>query len=275
MSRSFTLSVGGFLVLAASLALSANPQPPAALTAEQIIEKNVSARGGLQAWRAVQSLSMSGKMEAGGNDTSGRPVSSLRTGGVQLPRRPAEQAQLPFRMDMKRQHKQRLEIDFRGQTAIQVFDGAQGWKLRPYLNRHEVEPFTPAEIKAMESESDLDGHLVDYVAKGTKAELEGTDKVEGKDTYRLKLTLKNGIVRRIWVDADTFLETKIEGTPRKLDGKNHAVEIYYRDYKTVSGLKMPYLTETKVEGVRQTEKIAIEELTVNARVEDSRFAKLQ
>jgi outer membrane lipoprotein-sorting protein len=274
MSRRFMLLYGSFLVLAASFALGADSQSPM-LSAEQVIEKNVAARGGLQTWRAVQSISMSGKMDAGGNESKTRPVPGVRTGGVQLPRRPAEQAQLPFRLEVKRQRKQRLEIDFRGQTAIQVYDGTHGWKLRPYLNRQEVEPFTAAELKAMDLFHDLDGPLVDYVAKGTKAELEGTEKVEGKDNYRLKLTYKNGASQRVWVDASTFLETKIEGTPRELDGKYHNVEIYYRDYKTVGGVKVPHLTETKVQGLTQTEKVQFEEIAVNARVEDSRFAKLQ
>ena len=55
----------------------------------------------------------------------------------------------------------------------------------------------------------------------------------------------------------------------------HAAEIYYRDYRTVSGLMMPYLVETKVQEVKQTEKIEIESVAVNPRVEDSRYAKLQ
>jgi len=275
MSHRFMLFYGSLLVLSASVVLGADSQSLPKLSADQVIEKNVAARGGLQAWRAVQSLSMSGKMDAGGNESKTRPTPGVRTGGVQLPRRQAEQAQLPFRMEMKRQRKQRLEIDFRGQTAIQVFDGTHGWKLRPFLNRHEVEPFSSDELKAMDLQSDLDGPLVDYVAKGTKAEMEGTERVEGKDTYRLKLTYKNGASQHVWIDANTFLETKIEGTPRKLDGKLHNVEIYYRDYRTVSLVKVPYLTETKVQGVNQAEKIEIDEVAINARVEDSRFAKLQ
>ena len=73
----------------------------------------------------------------------------------------------------------------------------------------------------------------------------------------------------------TFLEAKIDGTPRRLDGKYHAVEVYYRDYRAVNGLMMPYVMETNVEGVKQTEKIEVEKIAVNPRVEDSRFAKLQ
>jgi outer membrane lipoprotein-sorting protein len=275
MSRT-TVLVGGFLALIASFSLSAETSSSAAnLTAAQIIEKNAAARGGLQAWRAVQTLSMSGKMDAGGNETSTRPVPGVRTGGAQLPKRPAEQVRLPFRMELKRVRKSRLELDFDGKTAVQVYDGTNGWKLRPFLNRHEVETFTPDELKAAALQSDLDGYLIDHPAKGTKIELEGTDKVEGKDAYRLKLTFNDGRTLHLWVDAGTFLETKIEGTPRRLDGKYHPVEIYYRDYRTVSGLMMPYVMETKVQGIKQTEKIEIENVAVNPRVEDSRFAKLQ
>jgi outer membrane lipoprotein-sorting protein len=270
-----------FLSLAIAQAVGADvkSEPNKALpqlSAEAIVEKNVSARGGLAAWRAVQTLSMSGKMDAGGNESpTRRPVQGVRTSGVQLPKRPAEQMQLPFRLELKRTRKSRLELDFRGQTAIQVYDGANGWKLRPFLNRRQVEPFGPDELKAVAMQSDLDGPLVDYAAKGTKVELEGTEKVEGNDTYRLKLTFKNGQVQRVWVDAKTFLETRLEGTPRRLDGKYHAVEIYLRDYRTVSGLIVPYVMETKVEGVKQSEKIEVEKVAVNPRVEDARFAKLQ
>lgn len=274
MYRRTTMLVGTFLAVAVSLG-GADAASPAGLTAEQIIERNVTARGGLQAWRSVQTLSMSGKLEAGGNESSTYPVQGVKRGGVQLPKRPAEQMQLPFRLESKRSRKLRLEIDFRGQTAIQTYDGTHGWKLRPFLNRHEVEPFTADETKAAAFQSDLDGPLVDCAAKGTKAELEGTEKVEGKDNYHLKLTFKDGQSQHVWVDAKTFLESKIEGTPRRLDGKNHPVEIYYREYKTVSGIVVPYVTETKVQGVKQTEKIEVEQVVVNPPVEDSRFAKLQ
>jgi hypothetical protein len=271
-----TVVVGSFIVFIVSLALGADVSSSAAqLTAEQVVEKNVSARGGLTAWRAVQTLSMSGKMDAGGNEPLTSRAPGVKTGGVQMPKRSAEQTQLPFRMELKRVRKSRLELDFRGQTSVQVFDGANGWKLRLFLNRHDVEPFTADEMKAAALQADLDGPLVDYAAKGTKVELEGAEKVEGNDTYRLKLTFRNGQTQRVWVDAKTFLETKIEGTPRRLDGKYHSVEIYFRDYRAVSGLMVPYLLETKVEGVTQTEKIQIEKVAVNPRVEDSRFAKLQ
>lgn len=79
-------------------------------------------------------------------------------------------------------------------------------------------------------------------------ELEGTEQVAGRNSYKLKVTDKNGNARHVWVDAETFLETKIEGTPRRLDGTYRPVSTYFRDYRTISGLVMPYLLETTVEG---------------------------
>jgi outer membrane lipoprotein-sorting protein len=183
--------------------------------------------------------------------------------------------QLPFTMELKRPRKSRLELQFNGQTAVQVYDGTNGWKLRPFLNRHEVEPYTQEEMVAASMQADLDGPLVDYASKGTKVELEGMEKVADQETYRLKLTLKNGKSQHVWIDSQTYLEVKIEGIPRRLDGKYHEVATYYRDYRPVDRLMMPYVLETTVDGIKQTEKIEIETVAVNPKLSDSQFTRLQ
>ena len=267
------------VVLAITVSLAAgadSPKKSAKLPVAEIVNKNVSARGGLQAWRGVQTLKMTGFMEAGGNDRPTLPVPGKKVSRKDLPpQRPLQQVQLPFTMELKRPRKTRLEIKFNGQTAIQVYDGSNGWKLRPFLNRHQVEPYTEEELKDSSLQSDLDGPLVDYASKGTKVELDSIEKVEGRDAYKLKLTLKNGQAQHLWIDAQTFLEVKIEGTPRRLDGRYHAVATYFRDYRPVNGVMVPYLLETAVEGVRQTEKIRIETVAVNPQLDETLFAKLQ
>jgi hypothetical protein len=155
-------------------------------------------------------------------------------------------------MELARPRKMRFELKFNGQIAVQVFDGTNGWKLRPFLNRSEVEPYTPEELKKASMQSDLDGLLVDYATKGTQIELVGTEKVEERDAFKLKLTKKNGDSTYLWIDTETFLETKIEGQPRRLDGTDHPVEIYFRDYRSVDGLQVPFLLETRVLPVSKT-----------------------
>lgn len=223
------------------------------LSVAQIVDKNIAARGGLQAWRAVTSLTYSGEMDAGGK----------------------ENAKLPFVWSMKRPHKSRLEMKFQGQTAVQVYDGKQGWKVRPFLNRNDVEPYSAAESKSAAAWQELDGPLVDYAAKGIHVALAGTESVEGRQTYKLRLTLASGEQRNLWIDAKTFLETKMDGEPRKLDGRPHKVAVFYRDYRTVKGLAVPHTLETVVDGVKQSYKISIKNVAVNQPLQDSVFGKPQ
>jgi hypothetical protein len=249
------------------------------------VDKNVAARGGLQAWRAVQTLSLQGKMGAGGNQRGTLSMPLPNPKQLTLPHRPAEEAQLPFLMELKRGRKTRFELQFAGKTAIQVFNGTNGWKLRPFLNRMEVEPYTPEELKIASTQSDLDGPLVDYAAKGSRIELDGVEKVEGRDTYRLKVIEKNGHTFHVWIDAETFLEAKIEGQPRRLDGTEHPVEVYYRDYRAVDGLRIPFVLETRVLPVARTalgrdtpvppEKIIIDKVVVNPKFDEQLFSKLE
>jgi hypothetical protein len=273
MPRRF-LSCAAGLLCCVPLMLASDIQTKgsaARLSAAEIVEKNVAARGGLSAWRAVKTLELKGKLDAGGNNRPTIPVPGVKRGSQLGTPRPTEQVKLPFLMDLERGRKMRLEIEFNGQTAIQVYNGTQGWKLRPFLNRHQVENFTPDELQSQASQSDLDGYLIDYAAKGEKVELEGVEQVEGHDAYNLKVTDSGGHSRHVWIDAANFLEVKVEGVPRRLDGKYHPVATYLRDYRNVGGLVMPYLMETAVDGVKDKEKIEIETIVSNPKLDDSRF----
>jgi len=166
----------GCLILAACMAEATAAAPaPAKLSATEVITKNVAARGGLQAWRAVQTMSLSGKTGAGGNQRATlrvptqaqATVVAQKSDQAEVPTRRVEEVYLPFVMELARPRKMRFELQVAGQTALQVYDGVNGWKLRPYLNRLDVEPYTADEMKAASMETELDGPLVDYAAKGT------------------------------------------------------------------------------------------------------------
>ena len=284
-----SLVICSSLAFAISLASGDTPPAGAKPSAAEIVDKNVAARGGLQAWRAVKTLSLSGKLGAGGNQRAALPVpmpGGRKSNRQAMPPTPraAEEVQLPFVMELARPGKMRFELEFNGQTAIQVYDGANGWKLRPFLNRRVVEPYTTDELKTASMQADLDGPLVDYAAKGTQIELVGTDKVEDRDTYKLKLTTKSRGAFHVWIDARTFLEAKIEGQPRRLDGVDHPVEVYFRDYRAVNGLQIPFVLETRVLQVGKTamglkdppvppEKVVIDKVLVNPKLDEARFSK--
>jgi len=260
---------------------------PTNISAAQIVEKHVAARGGLQAWKTLQTLSVSGKMDAGAGDSALRSDRIARLGvGATAKHVPAgaaaaankagpQQVQLPFTLEMKRPRKSRLEIQFAGKTAVQVFDGTNGWKVRPFLNRNDVDSFTAEELKSEADQPELEGPLVDYAAKGIKVALAGVEPVDGHDAYKLKLTTKSGKVQHIWIDAHSFLDVKVQGTPRRFDGRMRDVWVYQRDFKTVGGLNIPHEYETAVDGVTQTHKMVFESVKVNTSLDDARFTKPQ
>lgn len=257
------------------------------LTVAQIVDRNAAARGGLKAWLQVKSMRLAGKLDAGRvRQDGGRIAMDPKVARAQAkaearlalagkaPTAEAEKIiQLPYQLDMKRPAKTRLEIPFQGETAVQVYDGAKGWKLRPYLGRHEVEPFSADELKIAASQQELDGPLINHAAKGIKVAVAGGEMVDDRAAYKLQLTLKNGDVRHLWVDAQTFLDVKIEGAPRRWDGKLRTVSTYFRDYKAVDGLMIPHRLETVVEGVRTAENIFVEKIALNPALADSRFGK--
>jgi outer membrane lipoprotein-sorting protein len=236
------------LCLVFSIAAVAETAASAQPTADEIAARNVAARGGLASWRAVRTMTMAGRTDAGK--------------GVEL----------PFRLELKRPHKMRLELEFQGQTAVQVYDGVSGWKLRPFLQKNKAEPFSPEELQAASTQADLDGLLFDYAAKGYKLELLGREPVEGREAYKLKLTGKGQAVRHIWVDSGTLLEVKTDAV-RRVRGTERRIESYYRDYKPVNGLLIPHVLETAVQGSQKKHKLTIETVVVNPPLDDSRFAK--
>lgn len=97
------------------------------------------------------------------------------------------------------------------------------------------------------------------------------------------VTLKSGEVTNVGIDAATFLEAKVSGSPRRLDGKYHPVEIYYRDFRVLGSLKVPFLLEARVldavsvPGAKYlgsvSEKVVLDKVEVNPRLSDSLFTK--
>ena len=262
-----TIAVGLAFTVLLPPCMAAAPVALPALSAAQVVEKNVAARGGLAAWKAVQTITWKGTMGAGG----ARYVTVSPKGQMQTKDR--EEMRLPFTLEFKRPLKSRLELEFNGQKAVQVYDGSRGWKLRPFLGRSNWDAYSADELKQAAAGPGLDGWLIDAAAKGTRVESAGTDTVEGNAAYKLKVTTKAGQVRHVWVDGKSFLDVKVDGEPRKLDGKSHAVEVYQREFKSERGLMIPHVIETAVKGVSAKEKVVIESVSVDPKLDDSRFTK--
>jgi len=234
--------------LLATLALaSLAPVAASAQTADELVAKNLAAKGGLEKIKAVQTMRVTGTM----------PV--------------IQGAEAPFVMEMKRPNQIRLDVNYQGMTTTQAFDGTVGWQVLPGSGRREPQVLPQEAVKQFASQADMDGPLVDYQSKGHKVEYVGREKVEGTDTYVLKVTLKSGEVNRIFLDAEQYLEIRSEGKSRGPTGGELEIETLIGDYREVAGLMLPHMRESGPKGGTQKMKMTIQKVEVNVPVDDARF----
>ncbi len=173
----------------------------------------------------------------------------------------------PFVMEFKRPNRMRMNIDVEGRTVTQGFDGKTGWILTP--RGPEKVPVEAARM--MEEQADFDGPLVDYRAKGHRIELAGKETVEGREAYKLEITFKNGDVRYYFLDAETYLEVRVEGKTSPLPGKETETEGRIGDYREVDGLMIPHLMESGPKGSSERGRMVIQKVEINPEIPDTRF----
>lgn len=232
------------LCLSVILALVLTPAV-LAQTVDELVAKNIEARGGMDKIKSVQTMRATGKMEFG----------PMEAPGVYVQKRP---------------NLARLDFTVQGLTATQAYDGKSGWAIMPFTGKKDPEPMTADDTKQMEEEADMDGPLVDYKAKGNQVELVGKEKVEGTDAYKLKVTLKNGDVQYVYLDADSGLEIK-EESKRMIRGTEQETETSLSDYREVGGVMYPFATESGIKGSPERQKLAIEKIELNVPVDDATF----
>jgi outer membrane lipoprotein-sorting protein len=215
-----------------------------AQTAEELVAKNLQARGGVDKIKAVNTLKMTGKAYFGINvETS---------------------------QEQKRPNMLRQNFTVQGMTQIQSYDGSVGWQISPFQGRRDPELLGEDDMRDLVEDSDIDGPLVDYQAKGNKVEYLGHDQVDGDDVYKLKVTLKNGDIVYYFLDPDTYLEIKTE-RQQFIRGSVRDNEVLLGSYKQVGGVYYPFSIEAGQKGGGDKARYTFDTIEVNVPIEDSYF----
>src|SRR6267142_3966443 len=216
-----------------------------AQTVDQIIAKNIEAKGGMAKLKAIQTTRLTGSAEFSGVQADIVRVS-------------------------KRQNKLRLDITVQGMTMVQAYDGQSGWQVVPFTGKKDPEPMAADDLKIIAQDADIDGPLVDYKQKGHKVELVGKEKMEGTDAWHLKVTMKGGDVNDLYLDADSFLEIKMKSKTMRR-GVETETETTFGDYKEEAGMMMPHSMEIRAQGAPGTNKITITKVEMNTTEDDAKF----
>jgi outer membrane lipoprotein-sorting protein len=216
-----------------------------AQTADELIAKNIQARGGLEKLRAIQSIRLTGTLSIG-------------------------DAKMSSVLEVKRPDKTRWEFTANGQTAVQAYDGTVAWAVVPFAGKTEPERMSGEDLKDMELQADMDGPLIDYRSKGHKVELMGLEKLGDRDAWRLKVTLQNGDLRDVYLDLKTHLQVRTV-TRRTIEGKEVVVESDLDDYREVGGVMLPHVFDTRAQGATQKQWVRFDKIELNVPIDESRF----
>ncbi len=264
-SRAALAALACALAAAAAAAPARKVAPAAQLSADEIVEKNVAARGGLEAWRKIQTMLWVGHIES-----AHAPVPSLQ-----------------FVLEQERPNKTHFEINAMGDRTLRVFDGLRGWKLRASHGRPEVTPYTLEEVRFEQVGPGIDGVLFDHTARGTSVEVAGIDEVDGRQAYHLILRTVTGETQQVWVDAKTFLEVRYDrsapaapvapaapaaAAPMAAAAAPRTVSVLYRDYQTFGNVKIPTVIETGGKAGNTPDRMVIEKVLLNPRFDARAFS---
>jgi hypothetical protein len=259
----FTLNIGGgavshklhmhlLFVISVILTVLIDPaifaQDKSQPTADELVAKNIEAKGGATALHDLQSLRLTGKL--------------LVQFGAQI--------ELAYLQIKKRVDEVRTEASLQGMTQIQAYDGKEGWTVSPFFGRKDPERMSADDVKALVEDAEIDGPLVDWKMKGSSVEYLGTEDVDGTPAHKLKVVRKNGDVSFVFLDPDHFLEIRVL-TERTRHGAQEEEETDLGDYEKAGGVFVPTSIESGRKGAPDKQRIIIDKVEANVPVDDAIF----
>src|SRR6266850_669568 len=244
MSLRFLIPFVLALLFASGLFAQDKSQP----TVDELVAKNIEAKGGATTLKNLQTLRATGKLLV-------QVQGQIELGYVQIKKRPDEA---------------RTEASLQGMTQIEAYDSKEGWRVSPFFGRKDPERMSADDVKALVEDTEIDGPLVDWKEKGSTVAYLGTEDVDGTAAHKLKVVRKNGDVSFVYLDPDHFLEIRIV-TGRMRHGAYEEVETDLGDYEKVGGVFVPTSIEAGPKGAPDKQRTIIDKVEANVPVDDAIF----
>jgi hypothetical protein len=216
--------------------LAGMPFAASAYTAEELVARNLQARGGADKLRALKSVHVEGKVRLGGGLEAKVESWAIAPG------------------------QWRDEFSLQGLTAVEAWDGKQAWSINPFEGRRDPQMLSPDEAKDMIEAADFTGPLVDYLEKGSRVEYLGTEDIDGTDAHKLRVTFKNKDSWVVYLDPDQFLEIRIV-THHIVRGQERVNTTDVGEYEQVDGIWFPF----------EVGNMHIDTMTLNPKVDAAVF----
>jgi photosystem II stability/assembly factor-like uncharacterized protein len=237
------------LIATTVAAVMALAHPSDAATLEEILAKNLAARGGEAKLRELKALRFTGRVTLGG-----------RAGGIEA----------AWAKVQKRPGAMREEVTLQGLTRIEAYDGRDGWTVSPFGGRTDAERASADEARTLAIAADLDGPLVGWREDGHRIEYLGSEDTDGTPALKLRVNRKDGDVQYVYLDPDSHLEIRIT-TVHKDRGVERVREADLGSYQQVNGVWFPFSIEAGGRGGPREARLQIERIEVNVPIDDAWF----
>ena len=213
---------------------------------DEIIAKNMEVKGGIEKIQAIKTSKMTGTMTM-------------------------MNMEIKTTMWYKEPGMMKMEMMFADKMMTFAYDGNIVWQISPFTGSDEAQEVTGQEAEQIKDNADMMGDpFVDYKQKGHRVELEGKEELEGTPVFKLKLTKKGGKIIYYFIDAESFIELKIQMTRKIGEGQEMTLETYFGDYKEVAGVMSPHSLNIKINGQDQG-NILVNTYETNVELDDNFF----
>jgi len=227
--KKLTLCV--LFIIIAVRAFSAEPD------AKQILEKSLSAMGGIENLEKVQTKTGSAKVTVAGLSGS-------------------------YHLWAKSPDKMKMLLDLGVLQQERAYDGTKGWQ-----KQNSLQELAGDDLDRLKRTAEFNP-LLDYYKRGVPMELKGKEKIENAEAYRLEFKVTPDHIETFFFDTTTFLPIR-ELRPVTIKGEKQELRLDYSDYRNVDNIKLPFsIIQTLPD---QILALTIQEYTLNADIAESIF----
>jgi outer membrane lipoprotein-sorting protein len=215
-----------------------------AATLDDVIAKNLAARGGAEKLRSLTSVKISGVITAQGME-------------------------LPMTSWAMRPNRLRRETKFQDQNIVMAFDGKTVWGINPMTGSTAPQELTGPQADLTRDEATFDPLFLTYKERGHAIELVGNETVEGTEVHHLKVTKKSGSIEHYYLNASTGLEMRTVSTLER-NGMTAEVTTDLSDYQTVDGMQVAFSMKQSMNGNVVTQ-VKLQKVEFNVPIQEDLF----
>jgi hypothetical protein len=211
-----------------------------AQTADEIVEKFITAQGGKEKMLALKTVKMVGAMSVQGAD-------------------------VVLTINRKHMVGARTDISVMGTENFQLTTPDKSWSFMPIQGQSSPEEATEEQHKSLVGSIDLQGVLFNYKEKGNAVEVKGKETVNGTECYKLIINTKGGKTLTYFIDTKTDRLVKTISKSMR-NGEEVEMETTFSDYRqTKDGYWFAH-SMTTIQG-----EVSYSSIETNVPIDDSLF----